>query len=225
MNTQNNKNNQFSSQSNPNTSNPNPNPNFNSNSVSNTKANSSQNQNQDGGNGKNNDQEKKSGKWMTWVLILVVVVLAVGLSLNKGSDSPALDEEFEPCQEGDEFNFETGEPCPVGNQESVESVSTSTLFNGNGSDGTSNYAQALLEYEGRSILFDENCVADPQVLEVRLGSRVLVGNDSTASLESSIQERVEDLRPYHYMLSTSFNVVGEFPVSCNGEEVATVSVE
>lgn len=179
-------------------------------------------------------------------IVLAVIVLAIIFFTGKKNESllskvegcnpgdlfsqttgePCFPENIEPCMEGEEFNKETGEPCPmVVNDETIKDdklLSTTGPTNG----VPSSYDGALLEYKDKGILFDASCGAIPKVLEVPVGTRILVANNSIEkSLELKVGNRNEDLSPLHFMLSSKFDAVGEYSVSCGGAVAATVNVK
>lgn len=151
---------------------------------------------------------------------------APGDVFSQTTGEPCFEEGMEPCKEGEEFNKETGEPCPmVAGDETIkdDKLLTSTI-SGNGV--VSGYHTALIEYENKSVLFDASCMPTPKVFEVPVGTRILVANNSTEkNLELKVGSRTEDLRPLHYMLSSRFDAVGEYSISCGGAVSATVSVK
>ena len=186
-------------------------------------------------------QEKKNR--IIGSIVLIVVILGVILLTSKKAESPVskvegclpgdlfsqtsgepcFPENAEPCQVGEEFNKETGEPCPVASASENEIALTSNISANN---IPSSYDTALVEYKDKSVLFDENCMATPKVLEVASGTRILVANNSAAkNLELKVLDRTEDLDSLHYMLSSRFDTVEEYPISCNGKVSATVSVK
>lgn len=178
------------------------------------------------------------------IIILIVIVLGIFMLTNKKSDAPVVStvpgckagddfsqttgepcfEKFmEPCKEGEEFNKETGEPCSVASTNKNETALRPTL---SPNDIPSSYDNALIEYKDKGVLFDMNCVATPAVLEIPLGTRILIANNSTEkTLDFKIPNRTEDLGPLHYMLSSAFNTMGDFSISCNGKDSATVKVK
>lgn len=148
---------------------------------------------------------------------------APGDLFSQTTGEPCFPENAEPCQVGEEFNKETGEPCPVASAGGNEIALTSNISANN---IPSSYDKALVEYKDKSILFDASCMPTPAVLEVPIGTRILVANNSTSkNLELKVLERTEDLDSLHYMLSSRFDTVGEYPVSCGGNVSATVSVK
>ncbi len=177
------------------------------------------------------------------IIILLVIVLGIFMLSNKKSDAPLVStvagcaegddfsqtsgepcfpEDLEPCKEGEEFNKETGVPCSTVNASDNETALTPSIS----LTIPSSYDNALAEYKNKSVLFDMNCVATPAVLEVPLGTRILVANNSTEkTLKFKIPNRTEDLSPLHFMLSSSFNTIGEFGISCNGKDSAVVKVK
>lgn len=148
---------------------------------------------------------------------------APGDLFSQTTGEPCFPENAEPCQIGEEFNKETGEPCPVASAGGNDIALTSNI---SGNNIPSSYDNALLEYKDKSILFDASCMPIPAVLEVPIGTRVLVANNSALkTLDFKVLERTEDLSAFHYMLSGAFNTVGEYPVSCDGKVVATIKVK
>ena len=146
---------------------------------------------------------------------------AKGDTFSATSGEPCFPDNIKPCVEGEEFNKETGEPCPT------KSEDESALNSGISPNAVlSNYDNALIKYTNKSLLFDMNCVATPAVLEIPLGTTILIANNSTENtLDFKIADRAENLRSLHYMLSSTFNTIGEFAVSCNGKDSATVKVK
>ncbi len=159
-------------------------------------------------------------------LVSKVEGCAPGDLFSQTTGEPCFPESMEPCKEGEEFNKETGEPCPEVAGDST--IKDEKLLTPNTSLGrvASGYHTALAEYKDMSVLFDESCMATPKVLQVAVGTRILVANNSTSNnLELKVLDRTEDLDSLHYMLSSKFDTVGEYPVSCGGNVSATVSVK
>ncbi len=73
-------------------------------------------------------------------------------------------------------------------------------------------------------MFDSACVATPASLTAAVGTRVLVANHSSATSGFVVKDRKETLEPYHYMASV-LKTAGEFAVTCNGKDTATVTVK
>ncbi len=187
-----------------------------------------------------NGKDKKNG--IIGMVILILIVLGIiflggkktespvstvegcreGDDFSQTTGEPCFPDTMNPCKEGEEFNKETGEPCPIvkaGENETALTPSASLTI-------PSSYDNALAEYKNKSVLFDMNCVATPAVLEIPLGTRILVANNSTEkTLEFKIPNRTEDLIPLHFMLSSAFNTAGEFGISCNGKDSAVVKVK
>ena len=189
-------------------------------------------------------EEKKNR--IIGAIVLIVVVLGIIFFTSKKAESPVskvegclpgdifsqttgepcFPEDMEPCKEGEDFNKETGEPCGVvAGDDSIRDdklLTTSGSMNG----VPTSYDGALLEYKDKGILFDASCGAIPKVLEVPLGTRILIANNSTEkNLELKVQNRTEDLSPLHFMLSSRFDAVGEYSVTCAGAVSATVVVK
>ena len=122
---------------------------------------------------------------------------------------------LEACLEGEKYDRNTGDLC-AGEEEVAAPAAAAVL-----ATGTLGYDAALKQYVGKSVLVADACVPNTDKLEVAVGSRVLVANNSAKAQELSIQDRKVTLRPYHYMTS-SVKVAGEFPVTCGGVAVATV---
>lgn len=150
-------------------------------------------------------------------LVSTVTGCVEGDEFSQITGEPCFPEEAPPCKEGDEFNPITGEACDEVLNTALSPVSTAY-------PGSLGYDAALKEYAGKSFLFDASCVSTPKTVEVSLGSRVLVANNSDISLELNIQGRTENLRPYHYMTS-SMKTAGEYNVSCNGVSSGMVVVK
>jgi|GEM_PF-2629839 len=190
----------------------------------------------------NSDKSKEKNSKTIGVVVLVLIILGIiflsggkktenlistvegcaeGDTFSQTTGEPCFEENTEPCKGGEEFNKETGEPCPVKDESATlltPVVSTNAVLSG--------YETALAEYSSKRILFDANCVATPKILEVPVGTRVLVANNSTdKSLKIKVLDRTENLSALHYMLSSGFGTMGEYPVSCAGTVSATINVK
>lgn len=121
------------------------------------------------------------------------------------------------CLEGEKYDRNTGELC----EGEVAAPAAAAVL---ATTGALSYEAAIKQYAGKSVVVGADCAPNAAALEVAVGTRVLVANNSTKAQELSIQDRKVNLRPYHYMTS-SVKVAGEFPVTCAGETVATVTAK
>lgn len=220
--------------------------NINNNQVNQAKTELNQNKMPEASKPKMEDKVAEKKNRIIGSIILVVIILGIILLTGKKAESPVskvegclpgdifsqttgepcFPEDMEPCKEGEDFNKETGEPCPIVTTDASikEDKLLTTTVSTNGV--VSSYDTALLEYKDKSVLFDASCNATPKVLGVAVGTRILVANNSTEkNLELKVGSRTEDLRPLHYMLSSRYDVAGEYPVSCGGAVSATISVK
>ncbi len=159
---------------------------------------------------------KKKNLIILGLAILVVLALVLGTRyMKKGTGTnEGTNEENLPaaCLPGEQYDRNTGEPC-VG----AEDISATPASN-------SSYAGALKAYTGKTVLLGGDCAATPAEYNAPTGSRMLIGNNSTTTLEVAFQSRTTILRPYHYMLG-SLKTAGEYPIKCNGDTVATVKTQ
>ncbi len=169
-----------------------------------------------------NPQNKRNLIISGAVILLVLIALFVAPAVkNKAVNDKKSDEEssLPDCRPGDKFSGQTGKPCPA--EAGVQGASTKKAtdpYKGTG------YAAALASYTGKSVLFKADCSATPAELSQSVGSRVMIANDSAATLTLSFKGRSERLAPYHYFLAP-LTAAGDFSVQCNGNNAATVRVQ
>ncbi len=179
---------------------------------------------------KENIVENKLAFGLVFVAAAVFIVLAF---INKTPQTPV--KIVEGCKAGDTFSQTTGEPCKDIVQESCKDGDLYDIKTGKPCVGAvdpnttnttgSSYDVALKTYTDKTLLFDDQCNTTPKTLDVVMGSKVLLANNSQTSLALSIQGKNAVLKPYHYMTSLSLSVAGEVSVSCNGNNVSTVNVK
>ncbi len=156
--------------------------------------------------------EQYKNFWILGIAIIVVAALALGTSYmrkQRALEVPAQEQVvLESCKEGDAFDIMTGKPCPQAPKPQAPAA-------------VPGFQQAIIDYKGRSISFDEDCDATPEVLEVARGSRVLFTNVSDISMTVSFNEREVTLRPLRYFTAV-VPVAGDYDVQCGPQKVAEV---
>ncbi len=149
------------------------------------------------------------------VAVLVIGALVVGSAQRKKNAAPT-PEAAEGCKPGYLFSEVTGKPCPATTEPlSVEGEKATTEASG--------YEAAVAQYAGKLIVVDSACVATPNALTVGANTRILIGNNSSQAQTLALGDRSETLDGYHYF-TYSLKSGGEMKLSCNGADVATITV-
>lgn len=201
--------------------------NQNNNQQNNNNQNNNQNRNPQH-NPQNNQQNKNTpvgngGASWGWqkiggiiLLILIVIILA---RMDRGEKTPqdATPVVVVGCEDGALFNTETGEPCegavlPEAPVAQAPAPSDELSFD-----------DAKATYASSTIILGDDCSVASNAFSFSAPARVLVTNEGTAESAIVLGTRSVTLAPLRY--ATSFlRDAGEYPFSCNGEVVATVTV-
>lgn len=168
-------------------------------------------------------------KNITILILLILAVIALGIFVVKKYKPPVV---VEGCHEGDVFSQTTGKPC---NGEEPKTCQPGEIFDRNtgapclgsvdkNATPSAEYQATLTEYAGKSMLFNDKCVPDVNPLNIKVGTKIVIANNSQTILELVTGGANAILPPYRSAFST-FAKAGKFPVSCNGKDVASVVVK
>ncbi|MES2224759.1 MAG: hypothetical protein V4478_02100 [Patescibacteria group bacterium] len=87
------------------------------------------------------------------------------------------------------------------------------------------YEDALIQYRGRVVQFNQNCRAYPVIMTIPPKTVVMLDNQSRWDRTITIGARTYTIAAYDYVLA-SFNMNGQYPVSCDSvQNVGIVSVQ
>ncbi len=148
------------------------------------------------------------------VAVLVIAALIVGTAKHKKNVAQAPAMTDDGCKPGYLFSETSGKPCPT---------STEPTSMVDSDKKPSGYEEAVAQYAGKLIVVDSACVAAPNALTVGANTRILIGNNSSQALTLALGDRSETLDGYHYF-TYSLKSGGEMKLSCNGADVATITV-
>lgn len=154
-----------------------------------------------------NSFETYKNFWILGIAVVVVAALALGTAYVRSyrADKSSKGEEqvvLEACKPGDAFDINTGEPCPV-----VEIAAQAPA--------------ATPAPTGPTIIVDELCRADKDVLTVAGGTRVVFRNNGTAAVTMKFGAREVNLRPLRYFTAV-VPATGEHDLYCGTAKVATI---
>jgi hypothetical protein len=135
----------------------------------------------------------------------------------------------EGCKPEYKFSELTGAPCPQeGNKKDAldtsSSESSSTSVPASSSSSTSlSLADALVQYNGKTLEIGKACVITPATQSQNTGTRILVHNESTVAHTISIGSESFSLKPYRYR-TVVLDTAGEVTVKCDSKEASTITV-
>jgi hypothetical protein len=160
------------------------------------------------------------------IILVIVVILALANgkwapSKSKTSEKAAVTAELpEGCKPGFLFSETSGKPCPAP-AETTDIAAPAVVATPAASSG---YDDAIKLYAGKVVSFDAECKALPAVATFAPGTRILVANNSKATLSFKMLGMTKELRPYHYFL-TNLKDSGVTTISCNGDVTSTLTVK
>ncbi len=163
------------------------------------------------------DTRKKNILKIAGAIFIVVVIAALigrGAQTKKATEQ-AIDTGMpEGCKPGFLFSETTGKPCPK--DETATPIAETAK--------PSAYEDAIRSYGGKLVFFGEGCKALPTAQSQKVGTRILIANNSAKQITVEVPGRTQALDSYRYF-TYPLSVAGEVSVKCNGAPVATISVK
>lgn len=168
------------------------------------------------------DHNRKAVRTAGIILAIVVILALIGNGVWKhkqGTNTQPLDQSTEGCAPGALFST-TGKPCPQPSTTDLSAGASSTASSTSGGS----YDDAIHQYAGKLIVFNDACKPLQVNPTFAKGTRILIANNSTATLTISVAGVAKTLSPYHYF-TVPLTTAGGNAVMCNGASATTINVQ
>lgn len=155
-----------------------------------------------------NSFEQYKNFWILGIAIVIVAALALGTAYmrkHRGNDQVSVDDKvvLQECKPGDAFNIMTGAPCPKETPDVVSASPTSR-------------AETLVRHKGRVLQLTDACVFSPKTQTHRIGTTVMIDNDTDLAQTVGIGTDTYTIGGRHYK-TFKLKKDGQYIVDCGGK--------